>query len=519
MNSDPITPTVNVLAPTIAIVGRPNVGKSTLFNRLTRSRDAIVSDFPGLTRDRQYGASTYNGQNFIWIDTGGLSEDEAGIDPLIAAQSLQAIAESDFVLFVVDARQGMVPSDEKIASHLRQSGKEVLLVVNKVDGKTSQLLTHDFYGLGFGDQSNISAVHGRGIDQLLAHVVDKLCLLDMPTPDDTIIQDAMPDELEFSDDSASPNHLLLAQAEEVSSEQAPSGKKANSSNPSEIKIAIVGRPNVGKSTLMNRMLGETRTLVYDMPGTTRDSIYVPFERHDQSYVLIDTAGMRRRGKIERGVERFSVVKTLQAISDAQVVILVIDSREGLVDQDLHLLGFILESGKAAVIACNKWDGLALDQRKNIKAELDRRLEFANYLRIHFISALHGTGVGHLYGSIQKAYRAANTRVRTPKLTGMLEEALESHPPPLVRGRRIKLRYAHMGGVCPPLIVIHGNQTSEVPNAYRRYLQNYFRDALKIEGTPIHFEFKTGKNPYEGRVNKLTQRQLKRKRRLLKFHKK
>ncbi|WP_426414646.1 ribosome biogenesis GTPase Der [Aestuariirhabdus sp. LZHN29] len=463
------------MVPVIALVGRPNVGKSTLFNSLTRTRDALVADFSGLTRDRKYGEGRLGERPFIVIDTGGISGDEAGIDTVMAEQSLLAIEEADIVLFMVDGRDGRTAAEDMIAQHLRTREKKSFVVVNKIDSVDPDGAASDFFALGMGQPYLIAAAHGRGVRQM----IDSL-LQDYPLP------------------------------EEVEAEEEQEGG---------IKIGVVGRPNVGKSTLVNRLLGEDRVVVFDHAGTTRDSIYIPYTRHDKPYTLIDTAGVRKRGRINEVVEKFSVIKTLQAIQNANVVVLVLDAHEGLVDQDLHLLGFIIETGRALVIAFNKWDGMSQDEKREIKEALERRLVFADFARIHFISALHGTGVGHLYESIEEAYECATQRWTPSHLTRVMEDAVDDHQPPLVRGRRIKLRYAHLGGTNPPVIVIHGNQTEAVPNSYRRYLENTFRRVLKLVGTPVRFEFRTGDNPFAGKKNKLNQRQIAKKKRLMEHIKK
>jgi GTPase len=468
------------MVPVIAIVGRPNVGKSTLFNELTRTRDALVVDLPGVTRDRQYGEGRVGERPFIVIDTGGLAgEDETAISGLMAEQAWQAVSESDIVFFMVDARSGLTPADQRIAKELRQRSKSVQLVVNKTDGLNSDTAFLDFYQLGFKDPYPISASHGRGISGLIEKGLS-----------------------------------LVPIAETVTAEPSTEEERLEQG----IKLSIVGRPNVGKSTLVNRMLGFERVVVFDIPGTTRDSIYIPLERQGQRYTLIDTAGVRKRARINETVEKFSVVKTLQAIEASNVVILVIDAKEGITDQDLGLLGFIIEAGRALVIAINKWDGLPTDLRADIKRELNYRLTFANFAKVHFISALHGTGVGNLFTSVQRAYRSSTKELSTSKLTKILEAAVMAHAPPMVRGRRIKLRYAHAGGHNPPVIVIHGNQTEQVPETYRRYLMNTFVNALKLEGTPVRIEFKTSENPYKGIRNKLTPRQEYKRKRLREFSK-
>jgi len=455
------------MLPVIALVGRPNVGKSTLFNRLTRSRDALVADMSGLTRDRKYGEACIDEKPFIVVDTGGISGFEEGIDSHMAEQSLSAIEEADIVLFLVDARAGRTAADEMIAQQLRVRSKKTFLVANKVDGIDETYVSPEFASLGLGETLNIAASHGRGVLSLMSGV-----LADIP-----------------------PSNL-------------DAGIK-----PRGTRIGIIGRPNVGKSTLVNRLLGEDRVVVYDEAGTTRDSIYIPYVRNEQDYTLIDTAGVRRRKNVADFVEKFSIIKTLQAIKDSNVVVVVLDAREGVVEQDLHLLGFALEAGRSLVIAVNKWDGMSKDDKDDVKRELDRRFVFVPYAKIHFISAMHGTGVGHLYESIDAAYESSMRKLSTNQLTRILEDAVEEHNPPMINGRRIKLRYAHSGGSNPPRIIIHGNQTEKLPGAYKKYLENTFRRVLKMEGTPIHFEFKTGKNPFEGKKNKLTQQQQSKQRRL------
>lgn len=479
------------MLPVIALVGRPNVGKSTLFNRLTHTRDALVADYPGLTRDRKYGQAKYQGWQFILIDTGGISGDEQGIDAEMASQSLQAVDEADVVIFLVDARAGLTAADEGIAKHLRTQGKKTLLVANKIDGIDGDSASAEFYSMGLGEVHQIAASHGRGVSQLVETALSPLAE-------------------EFPE-------MQIKEQEDAGEEYPDEQLERLLSLP--IKLAIVGKPNVGKSTLTNRILGEERVIVYDMPGTTRDSIYIPMEREDQEYVLIDTAGVRKKGKISDAVEKFSVIKTLQAIEEANVVLLVIDAREGISDQDLSLLGFVLNAGRALVLAINKWDGLDIKVKDDIKRELDFRLGFIDFARLHFISALHGTGVGHLYESVQEAYKSATKRVNTSMLTRIMEMAQEDHQPPLVRGRRVKMKYAHAGGYNPPRIVIHGNQVQDLPDSYKRYMMNYFRKSLGVMGTPIKVEFKEGSNPFEGKKNKLTQSQIRKRKRLMKYHKK
>ncbi|MCG7530175.1 ribosome biogenesis GTPase Der [Psychrobium sp. MM17-31] len=487
------------MLPVVALVGRPNVGKSTLFNRLTRTRDALVADFPGLTRDRKYGQAQLGGYEFLLIDTGGIQGDEEGIDALMAEQSLQAIEEADVVLFLVDARDGIMVADEAIAHHLRQLDKTVYLVANKTDGVDIDSVTGDFYALSLGDVHPIAAAHGRGVQVLietcLRPYAKEMGLLDV----DEQKEDEWPEEEELT--------------EETAEEQA----KALQDQP--IKLAIIGRPNVGKSTLTNRILGEERVVVYDMPGTTRDSIYIPMQRDEREYVIIDTAGIRRRKNVNEAVEKFSIIKTLRAVEDANVVLLVIDARENISDQDLSLLGFALNAGRSIVIAVNKWDGLDNDTKERIKSELDRRLGFVDFARIHFISALHGSGVGNLFESVNEAYVSATKRTSTSMLTKIMQMAVDDHNPPMFQGRRVKLRYAHAGGYNPPVIVIHGNQVKKLDSSYKRYLMNYFRRTLKIMGTPIKIEFRNSDNPFEGKKNKLTASQQRKRDRLVKFHKK
>ncbi|MCO4798408.1 MAG: ribosome biogenesis GTPase Der [Colwelliaceae bacterium] len=462
------------MLPVVALVGRPNVGKSTLFNRLTRSRDALVADYPGLTRDRQYGQAQVEEHPFIVIDTGGIHGDEQGIDALMAEQSLMAIEEADAVLFMVDARAGLTSADIGIADYLRKQNKKIFLAANKVDGIDADSAVAEFYSLSLGETVHqIAAAHGRGVTQLLTLAL---------TPHiEALGVEKIENEDETFDDLT----------EEELDEQAP--KESD-----KIKLAIIGRPNVGKSTLTNRILGEERVVVYDMPGTTRDSVYIPMERNGREYTLIDTAGIRRRKNVTDVVEKYSVIKTLRAIEDANVCLLIIDAQEGISDQDLSLLGFILEAGRSLVLAVNKWDGLDDHVKDRIKTELDRRLGFIDFARIHFISALHGTGVGHLYESVEEAFVSATKRVSTSMVTKILDMAVFDHQPPMYHGRRIKLKYAHAGGYNPPLIVIHGNQAKQLPNSYKRYLMNYYRKSLKMMGTPIRIDFKETSNPFAGK---------------------
>jgi GTP-binding protein len=452
------------LKPVIALVGRPNVGKSTIFNRLTRSRDALVADFAGLTRDRIYGTVREEGLDFILIDTGGLTDQSDNMAELMRKQAQLAIDEADLVLFVVDGRAGLMPADHDIAQQLRNQGKPIRLVINKTEGEQRELVAAEFYALGLGEPLVISATQGRGITAVFSE-----------------IRSAVPE----------------AEVVELSEEELTEAEDEID----DIRLAVLGRPNVGKSTLINRLLGEERVVAFDEPGTTRDSIHIPFEKDGVNYTLIDTAGVRRRSKVSEKLEKFSVLKTLQALEDANVVMLVLDAHEGIVEQDLHLAGLIVESGRAVVLAVNKWDGLEKSEREWVAANVERRLPFMNFAKTHFISALHGSGVGLLLKSVRQAYQSAMTKVPTSRLTRVLEDAVADHPPPLVRGRRIKFRYAHLGGKNPPRIIIHGNQTESTPNSYKRYLENTFREVLKLQGTPVMIEFKTSENPYRDRQSK------------------
>ena len=460
------------MLPVITLVGRPNVGKSTLFNRLTRTRDALVADFPGLTRDRQYGLGRVGPAGYIVVDTGGLRPEAEGVEALMQGQVRRAIEEGDHILFLVDAQTGLTPDDQEVAAQLRRTGKPLTLVVNKTDHRDPALATADFHCLGLGEPVAIAAVHGRGVEALMRRVLAGL-----------------PDRA------------------------APADEPAQGQG---VKIAVVGRPNAGKSTLVNRLLGEERVLVFDAPGTTRDSIYIPFHRNGRDYTLIDTAGMRRRARIEDAVEKFSVVKTLQAIDACNVVVLVLDAQQGIGDHDANLAAHVLESGRALVVAVNKWDGLDDHQRDQVKGALQRRLAFLDFAATRFISALHGSGVGLLLGEVDKAYANATRDLSTPQITRILEAAVREHSPPTVHGRRIKLRYAHQGGRNPPIIVIHGNQTEAVPESYRRYLIGRFREELRLHGTPLRLELRSGPNPYEGRRNRLTPRQERSRERLRRF---
>lgn len=508
------------MTPVIALVGRPNVGKSTLFNRLTRTRDALVADFPGLTRDRKYGHANIAGFDFIVIDTGGIDGTEEGVEEKMAEQSLLAIEEADVVLFLVDARAGLLPADIGIAQYLRQRDKTTVVVANKTDGIDADSHCAEFYQLGLGEVEQIAAAQGRGVTQLIEQVL-------APLGEKLNADQAVENEEDFANEEENPtasldewdNDFDFENEEDAALLDEALAEEQESVLDKNIKIAIVGRPNVGKSTLTNRILGEERVVVYDMPGTTRDSIYIPMERDGQQYTIIDTAGVRKRRKVNLAVEKFSVIKTLQAIQDANVVLLTIDAREGISDQDLSLLGFILNAGRSLVIVVNKWDGLSQDIKDQVKSELDRRLDFIDFARVHFISALHGSGVGNLFESVQEAYACATQKTSTSMLTRILRMASDEHQPPLVNGRRVKLKYAHPGGYNPPIIVIHGNQVDRLADSYKRYLSNYFRKSLKIIGSPIRIQFQEGNNPFAGKRNKLTPSQLRKRKRLMKFIKK
>jgi len=458
----------------IALVGRPNVGKSTLFNVLTKSRDALVADYPGLTRDRKYGRFQYRTTGFIIIDTGGLSGESEELDSHMERQTRLAVEESDIILFLVDARDGLTPADEVIADSLRRTGKHVVLVVNKTDGLDSRSVSSEFYSLGLGEPVSIAASQNRGIQAMLSGLLKTLDI--DATADKTV-------------DKGSEESLSEEGVEEDDS----------------IKVAIIGRPNVGKSTLVNRFLGEERVVVYDMPGTTRDSVFIPFERDGKRYTFIDTAGIRRKRAVHEAIEKFSIIKSMQAIERSNVVIMMIDARTEIADQDLHLIGYALEAGRALVLVINKWDGMDDYQKDLIHKGIDKQLPFVRFAETFFISALHGSGVGKLYGAIDRAYESAMKKYSTSDLTRLLEKAVQSHQPPLVNGRRIKLRYAHQGGMNPPRIIIHGNQVAKVPAVYKRYLTNFFRNELQSVGTPIKIEFKGSEsNPFDsGKKKKST----------------
>ena len=459
------------MLPVVALIGRPNVGKSTLFNRLTRSRDAIVADYPGLTRDRQYGFGKLGPVPYIVIDTGGVAGGEEGIDELMVEQTVRALKEADVAIVMVDGRSGITAADEHVAELARRHAKKVWLAVNKAEGLDQDMVAGEFYALGIGDPIAVSAAHGDRIASFMDEVLQPFVDLDTTDVDE-------------------------------------GESKA-------LRIAVIGRPNVGKSTLINRLIGEDRLVVYDQPGTTRDSVSVPFERDGRKYLLMDTAGVRRKARVHEAIEKFSIVKALQAMERAQVVIAVLDASEGVTEQDVSLMGLAVERGRALVVVANKWDGLSGEQRRHVRDELDRRLPFLDFAERMTISALHGTGVGDILPATERAYKAATRDMSTTDLTRELEAAVSEHAPPLVRGRRVKLRYAHQGGRNPPVIVIHGNQTERLPDAYRRYLVNRFRKAFRLKGTPVRLSFKTSDNPYKGKRNKLTPRQQRRRKRMIK----
>ena len=458
------------MLPVVALVGRPNVGKSTLFNALTRSRDALVADRPGVTRDRHYGVCRLGASPFVVVDTGGLSGHDADIDVLTARQVRLAIAEATVLVLVTDAREGLLPQDRSVLDELRRSGKPLLIAVNKTDGLDEQDALAEFAALGIAATLPLAAAHSRGLEGLL---------------------------------DALAGHLPPA-----------AGTEAEAVVDAGVRVAILGRPNVGKSTLVNRLLGEDRLVVSAVAGTTRDPIRVPLERDGHHYVLIDTAGVRRRGRVEDALEKFSVIKTLQSLEAAEVAVLLIDASEGITDQDLALIGHVLDAGRALVIAANKWDGLDAYQRQQCRSGLERRLDFVAWSKTVFVSALHGSGLRELMRAVDRAHVASTRELTASALTRALEQAYAGHQPPLVRGHAPKLRYAHPGGRNPPTIVIHGSRTAHIADSYRRYLENFFRKRFKLEGTPVRIEFQDGENPYAGRRNVLSERQQQKRRRLL-----
>ncbi len=460
-------------SPVISLVGRPNVGKSTLFNRLSKSRRALVSEYEGLTRDRQY-AKINLGENkhCTIIDTGGLTNEDSLIDTAIHEQVLSALDESDVIFFLVNNRDGLTSLDFEIAAQLRKLKKNIILVCNKAEG-LDQSLAAEFFELGLGNPVLISAEHNQGIDEL--------------------VNVTMPLLPENSEDDV----------------QEPKG----------IAVAILGRPNVGKSTLINRILGEERVLAIDLPGTTRDTIFIPFERDQQKYTLIDTAGIRRKRSVAEKIEKFSIIKAIEAITESHVVILVLDAHEGVTEQDATLLGMIADKGRALLIVINKWDGLDDYQKSEVKRKLDIKLSFVNYASVHYISALHGSGVGKLFSYIQKSFNHAGSRFSTSMLNKILESANDAHQAPPVSGKRLRLKYVHQSDVFPPTFTLHGNHLQSIPKSYERFLKNFFIKSLKISNTPIRLEFKSGDNPFKNKKNKLSARQIQKKRRLMKFTKK
>ena len=454
--------------PVFVLVGRPNVGKSTLFNRLTGTRDALVADFPGLTRDRQYGFGVFEDRRFMVVDTGGLMPESS--DPLAGLAEEQAriaLEDADHILFLTDALAGRHGSDADIARLLRRTGKPVHLLVNKAEGLNKTTASGDFFELGLGEPRPVSAQHGDGLAALLRGLLE----------------------------GVAPN-IEAAQGDD------------------EVRVAIVGRPNVGKSTLVNRLVGEERVVAADQPGTTRDAIRVPFEYEGRPFVLIDTAGVRRRSRIDETIEKFSVIKTLQAIEQAHVVIVVVDAQNDIGEQDARLMGLVAEAGRAMVLAVNKWDHLKADDREQVRYQVTLKMPYLDYVPTHYIAAKHGSGLGELMVAVQEAFEGATIEMPTPELTRILERSVEAHNPPAVLGRRIKLRYAHQSGRNPPTILIHGNQTEKLPVAYRRYLVNEFRNHFKLKGVPLQVEFKTGDNPFKDRKNKLTPRQIKSRKRMI-----
>jgi GTP-binding protein len=460
------------MLPLVALVGRPNVGKSTIFNALTRTRDALVHDQPGVTRDRNYGVCRLDEDNpFLVVDTGGISEDDEGLAGATADQARAAAGEADLILFVVDARDGTSALDDEILSWLRKLSRPTLLLINKIDGTNEDTVRAEFARYGFSEMLTVSAAHRQGLDDLLEEVVQRL-----------------PEE--------------------------GSGEEMDN-DPNRMRIAFVGRPNVGKSTLVNRILGEERMIASEVPGTTRDSIAVDLERDGREYRLIDTAGLRRRGRVEEVVEKFSVIKTLQAIEQCQVAVLMLDASEGVTDQDATVLGAVLDAGRALVVAINKWDGLTDYQREQAEALVSRKLGFVPWAETVRISAKHGSGLRELFRAIHQAHASATHEFSTSEVNKALEIAYETNPPPAIRGHVSKLRYVHPGGSNPPTFIVHGTRLKELPESYKRYLENFFRKRFKLIGTPVQFIFREGANPYEGKKNVLSERQVAKKKRLIK----
>ena len=461
------------MLPVVAILGRPNVGKSTLFNCLTRSRRAVIADTPGVTRDRQYGVAAHPVHPFIAVDTGGLEAGAQGVGALVSIQSRRALAEADLVILLLDARAGLTPGDLQIAEEVRRESKPVVVVANKTDGLDRDAALLEFHALGLGDPIGIAAAHRAGLQGL--------------------------------EDALASRFTPFAALAPI----APEGG---------IRLTVLGRPNVGKSTLINQVAGDERVVAHDLPGTTRDSVQVPVRIGARQYLLIDTAGIRRRSRVSEAVEKFSVIKALEAIHASDAIVFLLDASDAVSDQDLRLLGHVVEAGRALAIGVNKWDRLGGQERRSMRGDLAHRLAFVDYAHLHFISALHGRGIGALLRSAEDAYRSACARFPTAELTRALQEAVARHPPPLVRGRRIKLRYAHQGGSAPPRVIVHGNQTDALPEAYRRFLTAAFRRRFQLRGTPLVVEFRTGDNPYQGRRNEITPRQYRRRKRLLRHAK-
>ena len=500
---DPIFDLLPVIPlPVVALIGRPNVGKSTLFNRLTRSRAALVYDRPGLTRDRHYGQAQVGDRRFIAIDTGGFEPVvKDGIVAAMARQTRLAILEADVVLLVVDGRDGLSPHDQTIVDELRRSRARVFVAVNKAEGLPREQVSAEFWALGLGEPWAISAAHGDGVRDLLEIALEGLAGGE-EDPEEKLDRSDQSDESDLHGDPDSPPDEESVPSEEsidgLTQAEASVRSAAEESVPHStrpIRIAIVGRPNVGKSTLVNTLLGEERMIAFDQPGTTRDAVAVPFLRDGRPYVLIDTAGVRRRGKVTDVVEKFSVVKTLQAIDVSHVVVLMLDAQDGVMEQDAHLASFILESGRALVVAVNKWDGLDAGARERIKGEFARKLYFLSWARTHFVSALVGFGVGAVLRSVDSAYAAAHRKLSTPRLTRVINDAVERQNPPRRGMTRPKLRFAHQGGRNPPIIVVHGNSLADIPETYRRYLEGAIRAKFDLEGTPMRIEFRTGANPF------------------------
>jgi GTP-binding protein len=461
------------MLPAVAIVGRPNVGKSTLFNRLTRTRDALVADFPGLTRDRRYGFATHGERRFIVIDTGGLASGDAGtMTALVAEQVDLAIDEANAVVLVVDHKAGLTAEDARIAERLRRESKPLTIAVNKAEGVLGEIAAAEFHALGLAEPFGIAALRGEGIDALLNAVLAPFPATEAPL-----------------DEELGP------------------------------RIAVIGRPNVGKSTLINRLLGTNRLITSPEPGTTRDSVFVPCERDGRKFVLIDTAGIRRRARVSEAIEKYSIVQSLQAIEDAGAVIALLDARDGVSDQDLHLIGLAAARGRALVIGVNKWDGLTSGERRTMERDVDRRLDFVPYATVHYASALHGSGIAEIIDAALVAFKCAGAEFATPRLTKVLEDAVDANPPPLIRGRAARLRYAHQGGRYPPVVVVHGGQAERLADHYKRYLENTFRVALKLRGTPVRVELRSGDNPFAGKREKLTPLQAKNKKRQRRIGKK